>query len=587
MSSKIRVLDEHTINKIAAGEVIENPASVVKELVENSIDAGSSEITIEIVGGGRQMIRISDNGCGMNADDALLCLERHATSKIRSVEEIFDVDTMGFRGEAIPSIASISKFMLLTATSEATGTLVLVEGGKVLKCASAVRSVGTTIEVKSLFYNIPVRMKFQKSPSYDANEILKVVSLLALGNPTISFKFINNGKIALQASQKQLKERVGEILGDDFMKGCFSIEDTKEGITVKGLVGYPGYTRQNRTGQYLFINHRAVQSLPVSFAVKDGYGTSLATGRYPIYVLYLDLPGNLVDVNVHPQKREVRLRHELVVKELISKAVAKALSKREAPKAVQLPSQPFLPIQSSLEQDWVFQPKPRIELDSRPAESHIELRPRVPEPKPLLPMAEKPPIPKALATLPRYIILDEATLGAEVRQRMAYSSKGGICLLDHKAAHTRILFESLQKKSIAHSVQTLLIPYTIELPPADANILRSHLEELNGFGIHLREFGSNTFLIDAIPQVFGNADLQVLISDFSKEDNGLHMEKEKRLALSAARASVAYDSRLSLFEGQALINQLMECQQPYHCPQGKSIFCFISPEDLAKQFQKC
>ena len=230
-SSKIRVLDEHTINKMAAGEVIESPASVVKELVENSLDAQATDICVEIKSGGRQLIRVTDNGCGMNPDDALLCLERHATSKIKEVEDIQSIFTMGFRGEAIPSIASISKFILLTCAQEGKGTLLIVEGGKIIQCGEAVRSQGTTIEVKSLFFNVPVRKKFQKSPAYDANEILKIITILSLGHPHVKFQMIDNEKSVLQTGmpietdfKEQMKDRIATVLGAEFIKACSPLD---------------------------------------------------------------------------------------------------------------------------------------------------------------------------------------------------------------------------------------------------------------------------------------------------------------------------------------------------------------------------
>nr|MBA2726763.1 DNA mismatch repair endonuclease MutL [Parachlamydiaceae bacterium] len=339
MSSKIRVLSDDTINKIAAGEVIENPSSVVKELTENSIDAGATEITIEIREGGRQLIRISDNGCGMNGDDALLCLERHATSKLKAVDDIEALVTMGFRGEAMPSIASISKFTLLTRLSETAiedqpGTMVIVDGGKIVKCCPVECSKGTTIEVKSIFFNVPVRRKFQKSPSYDAAEICRIVTLLALANPEIKFQLISNQETIISAPafpkdsfQEALNERVQQILGNDFSRGLCPLTGMTGEYTLQGFLGLPASTKHNRTGQYLFINRRAVSSPLVSYAIREGYGTMLSTGRHPIYVLHLTMPGNLLDVNVHPQKREVRLRQEHVLKDLIIRSVSDSLQR--------------------------------------------------------------------------------------------------------------------------------------------------------------------------------------------------------------------------------------------------------------------
>lgn len=349
MPSKIRVLDERTINQIAAGEVIENPASVVKELVENAIDAGSTDICIEIKGGGRQLIRVSDNGCGMIQDDALLCLERHATSKIRNVDDIYAIGTMGFRGEAIPSIAAISKFTLMTCyKGENKGTMVSVEGGKILQSTPVVHAPGTTVEVKSLFFNVPVRKKFQRSPAYDANEILKMISQIALGYPEIKFQLMSDQKTILTAPttnseatfQEKLKQRIKDILGMDFVETSYSVSGAQEGYKLQGLIGMPAFTRHNRSGQYLFINRRAVVSPLIGYAVRAGYGTTLSTQRHPVYALHLTVPGELVDVNVHPQKREVRLRQEQILREMVVAAIRDALQQNPQPtvEVVSLPA---------------------------------------------------------------------------------------------------------------------------------------------------------------------------------------------------------------------------------------------------------
>jgi len=626
MASKIRVLDEQTINKIAAGEVIENPASVVKELVENSLDAGARDICIEIKGGGRQMIRITDDGCGMNADDALLCLERHATSKIRTVEELLTLNTMGFRGEAIPSIASISKFMLVTSPSQSElqtkyeGTMVLVDGGKIISCAPAARSQGTTIEVKSLFFNVPVRKKFLKSPAYDANEILKTVSLMALGNPEIKFQLINDEKKQLTAPQtnvealeEKFKTRIGHVLGQDFIQNTAFIESKHEALAIHGLVGLPSYTRHNRTGQYLFINGRPVTSPAIAFAVKEGYGTSLAPGRHPVFVLYLSMPGHLVDVNVHPQKREVRLRQEQAIKELISKAIAKVLESHSinakfSPAFDEISFANFFQSDdtSSLEKkEWIFQPRepfpphefspdpilPTVNspLNYSPPHLDLELGPKnAPSPS-LFPTHEKSSHPpKVLATVSRYILLD-----GEIQHEF-FGNRNGLILIDQKAAHARIIFEKLLQTQVGTSIsqQMLLIPEPIEVSPFEAEALRISLPFFNQMGIHLQEFGQNSFLLDAVPQIFGNINIRSLIlsilHDLSELHNVnlIHQEKIKKIALAASRAAISYDRKLTLEEAQGLINQLVLCQQPYHCPVGKPILAHLSPENLLKLFHK-
>lgn len=659
MPSKIRVLSDHTINKIAAGEVIENPASVVKELVENSLDAGSTDICIEIQGGGRQMIRISDNGCGMNPDDALLCLERHATSKLREVEEIHSLSTMGFRGEAIPSIASISKFNLLTcpATEEGAapslGTMVMVDGGKIISCNPAARSQGTTIEVKALFFNVPVRKKFLKSPSVDANEILKTVSLLALGYPEIKFQLLSDGKSLLMAPPsressfaEKLGSRIETVLGSDFLQNSSLIEAKKDKITLEGVIGQPSNTRHNRTGQYLFINRRAVVSPLVAYAVKEGFGTSIATGRFPVFVLHLSVDGDLVDVNVHPQKREVRLRQEQLIKELITQAVRSGISPSRSSFFPSSPttnsnsainpvfSEAFPAQGSSFTQDvpetWVFQPKAHFEnpICSRPDFLHSEERKAVSLPSSAFPPQKHPyqepsfkelsvstkpqthtasslpfsnpseePL-KATTTIPGYILLDNSMHHPFLEKGCRLPEKGGIILIDQKNAHSRILFEKLSQGQANQPIaqQTLLVPHTIELNSYESEILHTSLPLLNKMGIHIQEFGPNTFLIDAIPQAFGNSNIDILVADIIHDlrslqtehtnDQVIFREQAKRIAQAAARATVSCSRRLSLMEAQALLDQLIKCQHPYLCPSGKPIIAQITLDELAKLFQR-
>lgn len=587
MSSKIRVLNEHTINKIAAGEVIENPASVVKELVENSLDAGATEICVEINGGGRQLIRITDNGCGMNADDAVLCLERHATSKIKDVEDIHEIYTMGFRGEAIPSIAAISKFTLLTRPEDAeVGTMVIVDGGRLLQCVPAACSKGTTIEIKSLFFNVPVRKKFQKSPAYDANEILKMLSLLALGHPNIKFDLISNQENVLSTTlsakntfEEALKERITSILGDDFVESTCPMNLTKNEVTLQGFIGLPSNTRHNRTGQYLFINKRGISSPLISYAVRDGYGTVLPTNRHPIYVLHLTLPGSLVDVNVHPQKREVRLRQELELKEMIIKGVEEALQKSGTPFSQEYapqstPPSPFRfePPKFAYEpmKSFAYTPSPIMRETPKPQESpSLFVAQSVETPK------ESPYIPRVIATIHRFILIDQ--------------SLDGLCLVDQKAAHSRVIFERLiqqQKKTPEIPVQSLLIPHTIQLSLQEAGLVRDHVELLNQLGIHIHESGPNSFLIDALPQIFGNTDIQAFIRDLLSNPDNLTRDKEKQIALAASRASVSKNKRMALDEAQSLMAQLMKCENPHHCPLGKAIMAQISQDELIKYFTK-
>lgn len=587
MSSKIRILDENTINKIAAGEVIENPSSVVKELVENSIDAGSTEITVEIKTGGRQLIRITDNGCGMNKDDALLSLERHATSKLKSIDDIFDIGTMGFRGEAVPSIASISKFTLITNDRpDKEGTMILVDGGKVHQVAPAARSQGTTMEVKNLFFNVPVRRKFQRSPSFDANEILKIVSILAMGYPDIKFELISDEKILLSAMRApDLQTRVKDILGAEFARSTTPISNTFDTYQIDGIIGFPTYTRQNRTGQYLYINKRAITSPIVAYAIRDGYGTSLSATRHPVWVVHLTIPHDLIDVNVHPQKREVRLRQQEEMRQFILDSVNQALGGSKTSSFSTEP--PVVENAPRIESQPIFerpQIRPAFTFEIAEKQEHYAIPPPKvvqPEtiPQPLI-MKEAPPKVRVLATIPSYIILDSETLPQRAE---------GLCLMDQRSAHRRIIFESLSRDQV--EVQQLLIPITWHLSPHEVALVNEHIEDFRKIGIQLHESGPDSFMIDAIPAALKSENIELILQDVIHQMRDFHdknhfrKELEKQIAQAAGKAAISNKSRLNQFEAQGLVDKLMRCEKPFHCPLGKPIMKQISPDELAGHFR--
>lgn len=631
--SKIRVLNDQTINKIAAGEVIENPASVVKELVENSLDAGATSICVEIQEGGRQLIRISDDGCGMSSDDAILCLERHATSKIREVEDIQDLLTMGFRGEAIPSIAAISKFNLLTCPKsekekKEEGTFIVIEGGHLLSCSPAARSQGTTIEVKSLFFNVPVRRKFQKSPTFDSQEILKMLGLLALAYPSVQFELISDQKSVLKTPacssllsfQELLGKRLECVLGKEYASALIPIQFQQGPYELTGYIGSPSSHKPNRTGQHLFINQRLVFSSLIASTMREGYGTMLPNHRYPIFVLHLRMPGHLLDVNVHPQKREVRLRQEMQLKETMIQAVQTALRQEQqhlTPLQAEdtTPVPPFWSSYASLlsppskspfvaEEKWEFRPN-----STEVAVSHTE-HPPIKEThtlnlsrhnslpcQPVLPVQTatfnmQPAIPPILATLIGYCILEPFQLNNKLISSSANKKEGGLFLLDQRAAYSRIHYEKLLKRSSYQEAQPLLIPLTLQLSHSEFLAMREYSPLLNQMGFGLREFGEQSFLVDAYPPFLKEDQLQtclqLLIQDLVEMQTSrrLQIQKEEQLALAACRASLPNIKRLSLEEAKGLLQQLLICEFPAQCPQGKPIFVYLPPEDLAKWFQK-
>jgi DNA mismatch repair protein MutL len=637
LHSKIRLLNEYTINKIAAGEVIENPASVIKELVENSLDAGATTICVEIQEGGRQLIRVSDNGCGMSHDDAVLCIERYATSKIKKVEDIHDISTMGFRGEALSSIVAISKCTLLTSPypkdeNNSQGTRIVIEGGRILSCLPAPRSQGTTIEVKSLFFNVPVRRNFQKSPSYDVQQILKMMQGLVLGYPSIQFELLSDQKILLKTTVTHasavflhlLGKRIETVLGQSYSSSLLSLRFQQAPYEIIGYIGSPASHKANRSGQYLFINQRMVYSALIATAIQEGYSTMLPTRRYPVFILHLYMPGSLVDVNVHPQKKEIRLRQEFQLKETIRQAIQVSLraneyhqqEEKEEGKAeflVEKEKKPLLPeeenpsLSSSPWSSYVslLSPRPQVvseekwEFKNNATEYEQQVPPLTPfiptstisppeeEILPVLPINH--PAPQVLATLAGYFLID--AWRAERLIGHAYKKQGGFILLDQRAAYSRIYYE----KFLHHStldLQTLLLPFTLHFCSAEAALLSTYSQALHQLGFYIREFGSGMFKIDAYPSFLKEDQLEncipLLLQDLlqSHTTKQLQVLQNEELALAACRASLPSTKCLSLEEAQMLLDRLMACEIPSQCPFGKPICIYITAEEIAKWFQK-
>ena len=603
--NKIRILDEQTINQIAAGEVIENPASVVKELVENCLDAQATKICVEIQEGGRQLIRVSDDGNGMTRDDALLCLERHATSKIQNIHDIQTIYTMGFRGEAIPSIASISHFSLLTTsrvspTQAGEGTLVKVEGGKILSCTQAARAFGTTIEVKSLFFNVPVRRKFQKSPAIDVQDILKMLTLLSLGYPTIQFELLSDQKLILktlgsssQSFPDLLKQRIETVLDKEIHRDLIAVNFQQSPFELEGYIGRPTLHKPNKTGQYLFINQRAIYSPLISAAIREGYGTTLPANRYPLFILHLRLPGSLIDVNVHPQKREVRVRQEQQLRNLLIDAVQAAL--RQEPKytpqelaypyPAMMPSFfPSTPVVS--EEPWVFQTL------SAPSMAKFEpcyLPTSLPIQAPLLSPSSSA---RVLLTLFNYFIVESFYLDTRLFGSAALKKEGGLALIDQKAAYARITYERLLKQTASEDIQPLLIPLTLQFSLEEGETIKSHLSLLQQLGFGLKDFGNCTFALDFFPKALKEEHVQSCLKDLIQElietqnVKSLQLKKEERLAQVACRSSLSSNKKLDLEEAHGLFQRLLKCDMPSVCPLGQQIALYLSPDDLIKLFQK-
>lgn len=559
MPSLIRKLDDTLINQIAAGEVVEHPASVIKEMVENSLDAGATSIFIEVRGSGRQLIRITDNGSGMGEEDAILAFKRHTTSKIASIDDFEALASMGFRGEALASIASVSKVSMQTRPHTANmGTLIQIEGGGEAKASSIPCSGGTSLEVTDLFFNVPARKKFLKSPAQDGLEIQKTVIQLALANPKVHFQLIADQKLVLDAppSTSHL-DRAKLVLHAEMVEGMQSILFAEGDFKLEGLIGSPSQHRPNKTGQWLFINGRAVSSWVITQAVLDGYSTLLPERRFPIFVLHLTLSPSFVDVNVHPQKKEVRFRHESLLREFVQKGIQKQWEKKPV-------FQPVFIEKALPPPSWS---KP-IPLKETFTPSPLVLK----EPQEVTFFEDKStlPLPNVLGTSSSYIFLEKHPL--------KNGEKEGFCILDYKKAQARILYEQVldAQKRRCQERQILLIPLTFHL----SNEEMLQLPKLDAIGFTVKKERCSC-TIEAIPPFLKDNEVEDIIKQLLNEDK--EVDLAKRFALKVAMREKM--GKIDLQEAKLLMKTLQSCQQPYFSPRGEPLFAWIPNVELAGYFK--
>jgi DNA mismatch repair protein MutL len=571
MSQTIQILSEETINKIAAGEVIEDPASVVKELFENGVDAGASRIIVELQGGGFQKIGVTDNGKGMSHKDLPRCLERHATSKIRIAEDLSSILSMGFRGEALASIAAISKLSIKTCQEE-KGYELYAEGGTILSLKRIARNPGTTVEVFSLFYNVPARKKFQKSSGRTQTEIVKMLTRLALANPLLEVKCIADRKEIFSSFMKRVKKRkemtdqvIEKVLGEQFLEGSSTVYFQDKGCSLLGVVGASYKTRKNRMGQYLFVNGRAVQSPEISRAIYEGYGTRLPSHEHPTFVLHLTLPTEWVDVNVHPQKKEIRLHETSAIMEVVRKGVFAAFQTDES-------SPPFELIEK--ENRWGTDVSFPLEFRET-AEEKKEAEPQM--------LFNHIPI---VGMYAHYLFLDAGQIDLPI------GGSEGIFLIDLELAEARLIFERLLDRFENEGpMQNLLFPVTFECSQAEEQTIVLHLISLQKLGIGIRLFGNQTFVVDSLDPHFQEQSIPKLIFEllevFTQFDDQKFLEKEKKktLALRALRFARSEKRVYTEEEGRAIVKQLLLCGPVYESPTGKPLCVYLGNDDLKKYFR--
>lgn len=614
---KIRLLSEALASQVAAGEVVERPASVVKELVENSIDAGASNVEVRVRRGGISLIRVSDDGCGMNRDDALMCLERNATSKIRTKDDLAAIHTLGFRGEAIPSIASVAKFRLATREPGAlTGTEIVVNGGKVASVQDCGEPPGTQIEVRSLFYNLPARRKFLRTENTEFSHLEQVVKTQAIAHEKIRFSLVRDERLVFQLpATTSLRERIGGLVGNDLAGRLLEIEtSTHKGVTVGGLIGPPGMGRSDRRQQLTFLNGRPVEAAIVARALREGYHTALMKGQYPVTFLFLETDPTAVDVNVHPAKREVRFHDGFGVQDAIIGAVQRTLRERMtrpvsgvgltgSESANALPAsmvqEDLVPEteQRSLRNDWnsfgkpsASDPAPKPELFTATERRRVEAAGEQGSVED--PTLSSAPTPAAIPDSGKPRASDYRLTGVLGNLYVLMESKDGLVLMDQHAAHERVLFEEMKRRMEAEGVpsQRLLAPIMVDLPPRDFDLVSQNLETLSKLGLSAEPFGGNTLKIDSLPVFLKSDDPEAFLHEVINEIRATsdRMSKlrlgEDMIATTVCRHAVKANDPLHERELQKLLEDLLVCDMPYCCPHGRPTLIQISYGELERKF---
>lgn len=607
--SKIRVLTDALASQVAAGEVVERPAAVVRELVENSLDAQATHVEVAVQRGGSSLIRITDNGSGMDREDALLCIERHATSKIRTKEDLAAIFTFGFRGEALPSIASVSRFRMLTRERSAlSGTEVEIHGGRLMSVKDGGGPEGTMIEVRSLFYNVPARRKFLRTENTEYSHVEQQFRLHAIANPKVAFTLIRDEEVMFHLpATEDPRERIRGLVGPDLSSQLLKVHAVEtHGIEVGGFIGGPGYSRSNRQMQLVFLNGRPIESQTISHALREGYHTTLMKGQYPVTFLFVSMDPHAFDINVHPAKKEVRFHDSQLVREAVSRAVhdtlhlARTLPVGHTTSAPAPPfHQAFAPAQidlpfpardgTSLRADWSSLPE-RIPVPEERNEVLVQSSPG----NTLIAAAtaEAGTPPQQTGSSGQSPNSSFRILGVLGRLYVLMEGSEGLVLMDQHAAHERVLFEKMRRAMENEGVPTqrLLMPLMMPLTPRDYDLLSRNLVSLAKLGIEAEPFGANTLKIDALPTFLKSDDpLRLLnqvvdeLSSLSNRSSSLRLG-EDMIATTVCRHAVKANDILRIPELESLLADLMACEMPYCCPHGRPTLIQISYDELERKF---
>lgn len=598
MSSIINILPEHLANKIAAGEVVQRPDSVVKELLENSIDAGATSISVTIKTAGKTFIQVIDNGKGMSEEDAVKAFLRHATSKINSYEDLENIRTLGFRGEALASIAAVAQVELKTRKEEEqAGTLIRIDGGEVKEHSKTAHQQGTTISVKNLFYNTPARRNFLKSNNTEFKHIYDTVQRLALSKPEIALEFTSDDDTILALPSQQIEDRLKSLFGDRHFSTMIPVHEETELLTVHGYIGKPDFARKSKVEQFVFLNNRFIISRSINHAVFSGYEHLVEKGNFPFFLLYIELDPHKVDVNVHPSKMEVKFADEQNVYRIVAAVVRKALGGSDLVPTVEFrqtaddfsslrhtavprfypntepvvaPSRPetaapaeSLPFDLSLKLDQIFS-VPQQTAQQETQFQHVPREVEESESKPIWQLHNK------------YIL-------TQIRS--------GLMIIDQHVAHERILYEKAltRMNNAVPSSQQLLFPQTIQLSSGDFTLAKDILPFLQTIGFETKVFGKNTLVLEGVPpEVKAGTEttiLQDILDEFKNNQLRVKLDAQDNVAKSfSCKAAIKAGERLSEAEMRSLIDQLFATQMPYVCPHGRPVLIKLSLQELDRRF---
>lgn len=600
--SVIQLLPDQVINKIAAGEVVERPASAMKELFENALDAGATQVDVEVVRGGRQLIAVTDNGGGMDRNQALLSIERHATSKIRSEADIENIHTLGFRGEALAAISAVSRFTLISRPAEAlAGTEIQIAGGKMLSCEEIGCPGGTRIEIRNLFFNVPARRKFLRAEQTELMHIRQLFLVHALAHPDIGMSLTVDERMLYNLPMGgKMQDRIAELYNPGFFEQLLPIDYSDGDHTISGYAGLPQTGRKDRQDQYCFVNGRPATAPVVYHALNEAYHARIARGRYPAVFLFIEMEPSLVDVNVHPTKKEVRFRRPNQLRDAVVAGLNKALALDSTDETVDR-----RPVDATGEKGVLPPPatvRPTLQTQRHMAD--ILVRPEgvksrtsdkqqdAPNPHhPITPSPHHSAAPAVGSQSPWGWCRIVGRIGENY---IVLETEDGFVLMEPRAAHERVLFEKYMAAAHQHAVrkQGLLSPETIDLLPSDAQTVRTHIDVLQELGFGISEFGGDTFIVDALPVYVQNGPAESLLVEIARElekagkKRGARELVRERIAQAACLTAVRTKDQLSEREIEQLVADLARTEMPYTSPRGRPTLIYTSFTELNRKFSR-